>query len=153
MKLLRTITFFDPRYKSRVPDLCEGHLKNTIQKFVYEHEADYIQPTQGQELQNITNSNLATPPPGHFTRNMANQANVLSPEAQMFKELLTDDAQEGQVVNNTTLQKKLIQKLIIIHNLHLQKQKNLKLIVLDWWKAQQKQFPNIFQILTNTHWR
>ena len=34
LNLLRTITFFDPRYKSRVPGLCEGHLKNTIQKFV-----------------------------------------------------------------------------------------------------------------------
>ena len=106
-KLLTTITFFDPRYKSRVQGLyCEGHLKNTITKFVRENEADYIQATQGQELENIVNSNFATPP-GSSAGNRPRQANDLSAEEQMFKSLWTDDDQDGEVVNNTTLQQQI----------------------------------------------
>ena len=81
-------------------------MKSTITKFVNESEADYIQPTQGQELENIFNSNFATPP-GSSAENRPRQASVLSPEEEMNKSLLPDDDEDDEFSNNTPLQEKI----------------------------------------------
>ena len=97
-KILKIKKKIDLRYKSRVQGIvCQGHLRQTITKFVRASEDDYIEATEGQELQHL--SNFTTP--RSSARDRPGQATVLSPEEEMLNSLLTGDDEDSQVIHTS----------------------------------------------------
>ena len=118
-------------------------MKNTITKFVRANEDDdVIQPTQGQELQNL--SNFATPPPGSSAGNRPRQATVLSPEVEMLQNMLTGDDEVSQVIHRS-LHEQISTEINYYQSLKFNQEEKLQMNVLKWWKDNKNSFPYLYQ--------
>ena len=136
MELLTTITFFDPRHKTKF-NVCPGYLGRTITKFVNASNTDYIEATQGQEMHNLSNFNSARHRPDQ-------QATDLSPEEEMENCLLASD--EDSQENHTSLSDKIDMEIKFYSKLKFTDQEKKKDIdVLKWWKDNKTVYPCLFE--------
>ena len=136
-KILKTIKKIDPRYKSRVQALvCQGHLRQTITKFVRASEDDYIEPTEGQELQHL--SNFTTP------RSSARDRPGLSPEEEMLNSLLTGDDEDSQVIH-TSLREQIDIEVNYYSQLRFTDTDKKGMDVLKWWKENKNRYPCLYE--------
>ena len=117
-------------------------MRQTITKFVRASEDDYIEATEGQELQHL--SNFTTPPPRSSARDRPGQATVLSHEEEMLKSLLTGDDEDSQVIP-TSLHKTINVEVIYYLHLRFTEPEKSGMNVLKWWKDNKNRYPCLYQ--------
>ena len=128
----------DPRYKGQISVDYE-YLKSTILKIAEKCEEELVPPTQGQELDNITNPVFtATPSSADNTHN-------LTVEELVNRGLFVADGIADDLNDSTPLAEKIASEIRLYKSLKFTEDDKLKINVLKWWKENSKHFPFLGQ--------
>ena len=125
---LKMYSFLDPRYKDYVQaGVCQGNLRKNIERFCKSNDDDIIPGTQGQELENISNSIFQTP-----RTSSPRQNSDMSILEQMNMTLMGNDIENDELASSTKLSEKIDKEIISYGSLALEYNDKSNMDILKW---------------------